>query len=67
MVINDPTPGPMCQSARNCGNTADAENHVPMHKIDALTNAPSARHRPAGSACKLCEIVALMVVKERAS
>jgi hypothetical protein len=56
-------PGVMCHCVRNWGNTAEAENHVPMHKIDAVASAASARHLPGGSIDK----PGFVIEKERAS
>src|SRR5882724_7618599 len=49
MVISDPAPADKCHSPRNCGSTAEAENHAPILKTDEPASTAKARQRPGGS------------------
>ena len=49
IVIHAPTAADKCHSVRNCGRTADAENHAPMLNTEDAVSATRARHLPGGS------------------
>src|SRR5882724_8719292 len=71
MVISDPAPADKCHSPRNCGSTAEAENHDPMLKTDEPASTASARQRPGGSTFAAAskvddEVIGEIFDKERA-